>query len=156
MKKGNKKLVDILYALCFELVAVPIMGFLTYSIYDKLFYTSVIQSNVFLATILLFVLVFINIILLYGIAYVFNKIYKMNLITYIITGLITLFVGLWVEVYYYAMSKSSCLVNSNLDCLGATKNYTSFTIVIIMAVAYYLVYIVMHKMVERKLAIKKG
>lgn len=155
MKKSKKKFIDVLYALCFEFVAVPIMGFVTYSIFDRLFYTSTVHTNLFLASLLIFVLFLINIGALYGIAYVFNKIYKMNLITYIVTGLITIFIGLWFEVYYYAISKTSCLANSNLDCLGATKDYNTFTVVIIMAVAYYLIYIVMHKMIEKKLSISK-
>lgn len=68
---------------------------MTYSVYDKVFYTSVIQNNVILASTLIFALLLVNIAVLYGIAYLFNKIYKMNLITYIITGLITLFGGIW-------------------------------------------------------------
>lgn len=153
--KKKKKLIDVLYALCFQFVAVPLLGFTTYSIFDRLFYTSLIQNNVILASTLICSLFLINIAALYGIAYVFNKVYKMNLITYIVTGLITLFICLWFEVYYYAVSKTSCLANSNLDCLGATSNYNTFTIVIIMAVTYYLLYIIVHKMIEKKLSIKE-
>lgn len=155
MKKYKKKFIDVLYALGFEFVMVPIMGFVSYRIFDKLFYTNAVHNNLILASLLIFTLFVINIALLYGIAYVFNKIYKMNLITYVITGLITIFVGVWFEVYYYAMVKTSCLTNSNLDCLGATKDYNNFTVVIIMAVAYYLLYIVLHKMIEKKLSISK-
>lgn len=155
MKKNKKKLIDVLYALCFEFIAVPIMGFVTYSIYDRFFYTSTVHNNLFFASALIFVLVLANIVALYGIAYLFNKVYKMNLITYIVTGLITLFVGIWVEVYFYAVSKTNCLANSNLDCLGAVKDYNSFTVALIMAVSYYLIYIVLHKMIEKKLSISK-
>lgn len=155
MKKNKKKLIDVLYALCFEFVAVPILGYITYGVYYRLFYTSAVQNNLILASTLIFVLALANIAALYGIAYVFNKIYKMNLITYIVTGLITIFVGIWFEVYFYAISKTSCLPNSNLDCLGATKDYSSFTVVIILAIAYYLIYIVMHKMIEKKLSIRR-
>lgn len=155
MKKKDRKLIDVVYALIFQFIFIPLMGFLTYSVYNNLFYTEFIQNNVIMASILIFVLLFINLGILYGIAYLFNKIYKMNLITYVITGLITIFGGLWFLVYYYALVKTSCLPNSSLDCLGATKDYNVFLVGVIMAVAYYLVYIVLHKMVEKKLSMRK-
>lgn len=149
MKKLDKKVNNVLYALVFELVLIPILGYISYFMYSKLTVFSFMDSNLFLNILLLLVLVILNIIAIYYIAYAMVHIFKFNIEYQIVTCLIILFIAIWFKLYY-SIQLSNCSIDSNITCIDAMSNNLTFTTILIFLVSYNLLYIPMHIINKRK------
>lgn len=151
----KNKFINILYALILEFVFVPILGFFTYYVYDKVAFLGSVQDSMALFIVIIVLIVLINIILLYGLAYLFNVVYKFDFIYYIVVGLITSATCLWIKVYYFTVERAECLVADSINCLEANHNNHLFTVILVFVIAYYLLYLTVHKMVQKKIELSK-
>lgn len=147
--KKNKKINNVLYALVFELIFIPLLAYITYYIYTKLSYFS-FMDNIFINYFILVILVTLNLISLYYIAYALNHIYKFELEYQIVAGIIMIFISIWVKVYYYSVEQTICGSNTNIGCFNATLNNDLATAILIFLVVYNILYIPMHMITKRK------
>lgn len=147
--KKNKKINNVLYALVFELIFIPLLAYITYYIYTKLSYFSFMDS-IFINYFIVVILVTLNLIALYYIAYALNHIYKFELEFQIVAGLILIFISIWVKVYYYSVEQTICNSNTNIGCFNATLNNDLATAILIFLVVYNILYIPMHMITKRK------
>lgn len=146
MSKLNKKIINLFYAVIYQFIIIPLLGFISYIIYDKIAYLGIIQDNRIWFYILIIFLVAFNVICIYGIAVLYAKVYKANLTYYTIIGMCTIFASLWAKVYFYVLEDINCVEYNNSTCLDTLKNNSIASTVLIMLIAYYLVYIVLYKM----------
>lgn len=147
--KKNKKINNVLYALVFELIFIPLLAYITYYIYTKLSYFS-FMDNIFINYFIVVILVTLNLISLYYIAYALNHIYKFELEYQIVAGIIMIFISIWVKVYYYSVEQTICRTNTNIGCFNATLNNDLATAILIFLVVYNILYIPMHMITKRK------
>ncbi len=133
-----------LYALVFELVLIPILAYASFFIYTKLMLIDFISNSLMATAIVLILLTIINLVIVYFIAYAMNHIFKFTLEYQIVIGLIVIFIAVWFKVYYHAIVTPSCNLSSPTECLDAINNNRAFTTVLILLVAYNLVYVPMH------------
>lgn len=144
LKKRDKKVNNVLYALVFELVLIPILAYVSFFIYTKLTLIDFIGNSHMATAIVLIFLTVINLVLIYYIAYAMNHIFKFTLEYQIVVGLIVIFIAIWFKVYYHALVTPSCDLSSPTECLSAMTNDQAFTTVLILLVAYNLVYVPVH------------
>ena len=60
MKKMNKKVNNVLYALVYELIFIPLLSYVSYYIYTRLNYIGIINENLIFSSLILIVLVILN------------------------------------------------------------------------------------------------
>lgn len=144
MRKKDKKVNNVLYALVFELVLIPILAYVSFFIYTKLMLIDFISNSLMATAIVLILLTIVNLVIVYYIAYAMNHIFKFTLEYQIVIGLIVIFIAIWFKVYYHAIVTPNCNLSSPTECLNAINNNRAFTSVLILLVAYNLVYVPMH------------
>lgn len=145
-----KKIINIIYASIYQFVLVPILGFLTYLMYDKLAYLDIVQDSRIMFILLIGILVFLNVGAVYFISYVYNRFYKCEIVYYRIIGIIAIFIAIWYKVYYVALVKNVCVANDSVKCISTIKNNNLLTIALIALVTYYLVFLVTFKIANSK------
>ncbi len=148
MKKRNKKINNVLYSMVFELIFIPLLAYVSYYIYANISYFS-FMDNILMNYLIVAILVVLNLVALYYIAYVLNHIYKFDLEYQIVTGLIIIFIFIWVKVYYSSVEQTVCSSNVNIGCFDATLNNNMSTAILIFLIVYNLVYIPMHIITKR-------
>lgn len=149
MKKKNKK-INILYALVYQVILIPIMAYLTYSIYNKLLLVNFIGDNLIMSVLIIAILIALNIVAIYYIAYALNHIYKFELEYHIVVGLIMIFVTIWFKIYYYSLEQTRCGMDSYSGCLDAMNLNKVFTTVLVFVIIYNLIYIPLHMITKKK------
>lgn len=149
MKKKNKK-INILYAFIYQLILIPIMGYVSYSIYNSTFLASFISSNMFVNSLILLILVALNIVAIYYISCVLNHIYKYELEYHIVIAMIVVFITIWFKIYYNSVEQTRCSLEIYNNCLNAMKLNNLFTTVLVLVVLYNLMYIPLHMITKKK------
>lgn len=150
MKKWNKKVNNLLYALVYELVFIPILAYASFIIYSKLMLVNFISDNLVFNALLIIILVSANIFLVYYIAYILNHLFKFELEYQIVVGLVIIFIAVWFKLYYSSLESSLCGMDGQTGCLDAINNNKGFTSVLIFIITYNLLYIPIHILVRRK------
>lgn len=145
-----KKIINTIYASIYQFVLVPILGFLTYLMYDKLAYLDIVQDSRIMFILLIGILVFLNVGVVYFISYVYNRFYKCEIVYYRIIGIIAIFIAIWYKVYYVTLVKNVCVANDSVKCISTIKNNNLLTIALIALVTYYLVFLVTFKIANSK------
>lgn len=150
MNKISKRINNLLYALIYQIVIIPLLGYITYVVYDKIAFLNVVQESSIIFYLLIILLMAFNVVCVYGVAYLYTKVYKSKLSYYTVVGMFTLFIALWVKVYYYVLENFTCGEFISSRCLDAFKYNKVATTILIILVAYYFVYHVLHIMLEKK------
>lgn len=65
MKKMNKKVNNVLYALVYELIFIPLLSYVSYYIYTRLNYIGIINESLIFSSLILIVLVILNLLAVY-------------------------------------------------------------------------------------------
>ena len=148
MKLFQKRLKNSYFALLYQFCCVPLLALLSFFIYGTFILGKDLGNSIF-ALIMLIVLIVANIALIYGISTVFIKKLKMPLIYHIIVGACTLVGVAWLNVYLSTLEAVSCASFNTNTCIYSIVNGTSATLLLIACAAYYLVYIFIHKIVQK-------
>ncbi|MCI8794566.1 MAG: hypothetical protein HFI73_04230 [Bacilli bacterium] len=150
MKKMNKKVNNVLYALVYELIFIPLLSYVSYYIYTRLNYIGIINENLIFSSLILIVLVILNLLAVYYIAYALNHVFKFNLEYQIVIGFIIIFITIWIKMYYNSLENILCQLEGGSGCLEAARYNKLFSIVLIFVVTYNLLYVPLHKITKRK------
>lgn len=150
MKKKNKKVNNVLYALVYEFVLIPILAYVSYFIYTNFMNFRFMDGNYFLIALLLVGIIVLNLVLLYYIAYALTHIYNFDYEYQIVVGIIVIFIAMWFKVYYFQLESSLCSIESNSMCVEAMGNNKVITSILIFLVAYNMLYIPFHLINKRK------
>lgn len=150
MKKKNKKVNNVLYALVYEFVLIPILAYVSYFIYTNFMNFRFMDGNYFLIALLLVIIIVLNLVLLYYIAYALTHIYNFDYEYQIVVGIIVIFIAMWFKVYYFQLESSLCSIESNSMCVEAMGNNKVITSILIFLVAYNMLYIPFHLINKRK------
>lgn len=151
----KEKLNSIYYALLFEIIIIPFMGYVTYTLYNNVNYISLFQNYSFLRFVLLIILIAINIAVMYGYSLSLNKVFKVDTTYCNIVELFGIAFALWAKVYFASAEGIRC-TTSSVDCLDAMKFNKIATAILVGLFAYYIVFAAINKMVKAKIEIKKN
>lgn len=149
----KRKLINEYYAILYQFICVPLLTIFSLLLYYRFIVVRFASVGGLVTLLVTTILVLFNIASIYGIAYLMEHIFKMPLINHIITGASTIFVLLWINVYYITVTKSSCNedLESALEC-GKLINNSKITMTALIAcVTYFLLYIVIQRIVVKKM-----
>lgn len=152
----KKKLGSLYYSVIYEFVIIPILGLVTYLLYEKFAYTGAVLDNFFLYFLLILLLVLFNIFAIYAIAYIYNKVYKIDNFYYTLVGGITIGIVLWFKVFWYVMESINCTENYDFNCVPSIQYNKLSTVILVAAIAYFLIYQVLYKMINKKIKASRG
>lgn len=144
------------YAAVYEFIIVPFLCLITFLVFENLAYTEIVQNNIFLYILLLGLLVILNVAIVYVIAYLYNKVYKVNLNYYTIIGILTIGIVIWFKVFWYVMEAVNCYEVDSSHCITAIKSNQLSSYVLIASISYFLIYNILHRMIAKKIKIKKN
>ena len=108
-----------------------------------------IDANPIVNAIVLFGLVVANLGLVYYISKLFITKIKLPLVYHIIVGAATLVLIVWLNVYYNTVEYVSCANYSAVDCVHSITNGRTALLCLIASATYYLLYIFIHKIVQK-------
>lgn len=148
----KRKLINEYYALLYQFICVPLLAVFSLLMYYRFIVVRFADVGGVATLLVTAILILFNIAAIYGIAYLMEHIFKMPLINYIITGASTIFVLIWVNVYYITSENSSCddSLESAIRCGELINNSKIAKTALIAAITYYLLYIVIQKIVTKK------
>lgn len=159
-KKGlivvKKKLGSIYYSVVYEFVIIPILGLITYLLYEKFAYSGIILDNFFLYFILILLLVLFNIFGIYAIAYIYNKVYKIDNNYYTLVGGLTIGIVIWFKVFWYVMEGVNCNTINDVNCVPAIQYNKLSTVILVISISYFLIYQILYKMISKKMKLNNG
>lgn len=144
------------YALVYEFIVVPLLCFVSFLVYENLAYTDLVRSNFLIYILLLALLVAFNIAVIYAIAFLYNKVYKVSLNCYTIIGILTIGIVIWFKVFWYVMEVVNCYEINNDHCVSSIKSNKLSSYVLIASISYFLIYNVLHRMIAKKIKLKKN
>lgn len=153
----KRKLINEYYAILYQFICVPLLTVFSLLLYYRFIVVRFASVGGIATLLVTVVLVLFNIAAIYGIAYLMEKIFKMPLINHIITGASTIFVLVWLNVYYIVSINSSCdeKIESAIRCGEFIANSKIAKTALIACVTYYLLYIVIQKIVVKKIRSKE-
>lgn len=152
----KKKLWSLYYSVIYEFVIIPILCLITYLVYEKLAYTGLILDNFFLYFILILLLVLFNILAVYGIAYIYNRVYKINNNYYTLVGVLTIGIVLWFKVFWYVMEGINCNSTFDANCVPSIQYNKLSTTILVASISYFLIYQLLYKMIYKRNKINRG
>lgn len=149
----KRRLINEYYAILYQFICVPLLTIFSLLLYYRFIVARFASVGGLVTFLVTTVLVLFNIAAIYGIAYLMEHIFKMPLINYIITGASTIFVLLWLNVYFVTTTKSSCneKLASALKCGELISNSKIAMTALIACVTYFLLYIVIQRIVSKKM-----
>ena len=147
----KRKLINEYYAILYQFICVPLLTIFSLLLYYHFIVVRFASVGGFVTILVMTVLVLFNVAAIYGIAYLMEHIFKMPLINHIVTGATTIFILLWVNVYYVTTTKSSCNGLSALKCGELINNSKIAMTALIACVTYFLLYIVIQRIVVKKM-----
>ena len=145
MKKMNKKVNNVLYALVYELIFIPLLSYVSYYIYTRLNYIGIINESLIFSSLILIVLVILNLLAVY---YIANPIYSPC--GWLLISSAPMPITIWIKMYYNSLENILCQLEGGSGCLEAARYNKLFSIVLIFVVTYNLLYVPLHKITKRK------
>lgn len=148
----KRKLINEYYAVLYQFICVPLLTVFSLLLYYRFIVVRFANVGGLVTILVTTILVVFNIAAIYGIAYLMEHIFKMPLINHIITGASTIFVLLWVNVYFMTSTKSLCndKLESALECGKLINNSKIAMTALIACVTYFLLYIVIQRIVVKR------
>ena len=149
----KRKLINEYYAILYQFICVPLLTIFSLLLYYRFIVVRFASVGWFVTMLVTTILVLFNVAAIYGIVYLMEHVFKMPLINHIITGASTIFILLWVNVYFITTTKASCNedLESALACGELINNSKIAMTVLIACVTYFLLYIVIQKIVSKKI-----
>lgn len=145
----KRKLINELWALLYQFICVPLLTLLSLWLYSHFIVVSTASGGV-ISIFVTVILVLLNIAAIYGIAYLMENKFKMPLIYHILTGVITIFALVWINVYFVTMTNSSCDGVSAIKCGELINDSKIVMTALIASITYFLLYIVIRRIVIKK------
>ena len=152
----KRKMINEYYAMLYQFLCVPLLTFFSLLLYYRFIVVRFANVGGLVTILVTVILVLFNIAAIYGIAYLMEHVFKMPLINHIITGALTIFILLWVNVYFMASTKPACDGASAIKCSELINNSKMAMTALIACVTYYLLYIVIQRIVVKKLSRSNG
>ena len=149
----KRKLINEYYAILYQFICVPLLTIFSLLLYYRFIVVRFASVGGLVSVLVTVILVLFNVAAIYGIAYLMEHVFKMPLINHIITGCVTIFILLWVNVYYITTTKSSCSdkLESALECGKLINNSKIVMTALIACITYFLLYIVIQRIVAKKM-----
>ena len=151
----EKKLGSLYYSVVYEFVIIPFLCILTYLLYSKFAYSELVVDNILIYFILVLFLVLFNIISIYGIAYIYTKVYKIDNNYYTLVGVLTIGIIIWFKVFWYVMEGVNCNSLNDVNCVPAIQYNKLSTIILVVSIAYYAIYQTLYKMINKKMKLRR-
>ncbi|MDE6141492.1 MAG: hypothetical protein K2G03_02710, partial [Bacilli bacterium] len=141
------------YAILYQFICVPLLTIFSLLLYYRFIVVRFASVGGLVTILVTTILVLFNVAAIYGIAYLMEHVFKMPLINHIITGASTIFILLWLNVYFVTSTKSSCSekLASALECGELINNSKIAMTALIACVTYFLLYIVIQRIVSKKM-----
>lgn len=152
--KENGSITEFLYALVLQFIFIPVMGFFSYNLYDKIAVLGSLSDSFVLFFIIIFILVLANISCIYGLAYLLNRVYKYDVRYYRYVGIFSSIIMVVLKIYYTFLEDMECVIDTSLRCLVSSSRNKSVTIVMIFVITYYFVYLITDYIVKKSIEYK--
>ena len=147
MKKFRKRVENSYYAILYQFCCVPVLAILSFFIYSEVVIGN--GNNSILSMVVIFFLLVANLSLIYLISRIFITKIKMPLIYHIVVGAFSIVLVTWLNVYYGTIEAVSCSDYSATACVNSIINGRSALLCLIACASYYLIYIFIHKIVQK-------
>ena len=149
MKKQSKDVMSIVIStipyIIYVLVIIPLLGKITFSLYQGFALTSVKLTN----TIVTLILILANILVILSLLYIFNKMTKFNMKKYLLVGGTVFMYTLIMAIYRYSLYSPVKIVSqetATADALLKFKNYTYARGIFIAFAVYFIITIFVNRM----------
>lgn len=143
----KRKLINEYYAMLYQFLCVPLLTIFSLLLYYRFIVVRFADIGGLVTIFVTTILVLFNIAVIYGIVYLMENVFKMPLINHIVTGAITIFVLVWINVYFMKATKLSCDEVSAIKCSELINNSKIAMTALIACVTYFLLYIVIDRIV---------
>lgn len=151
----KKLLVNEYYALLYQFLVVPLLACSSLLFYYHFVIVRVGEISPVVSIIVAAVLIALNILIIYGLACLVNKVFKMPMINHIITGVITMVILGFTNVYFYSATKSTCDEISAIKCGQNIGNFRFAKTALIVVITYFFLYIIIQTIVNKQAKLKK-
>ncbi len=148
MKKQGKNIMSIVLStipyIIYVLVIIPLLGKVTYSLYEGFALTSVQMTN----TIVTLVLILANILVILSLLYIFNQMTKFNMKKYLLVGGTVFLYTLIMAIYKYILYSPVKIVSeetATAEALLKLKNYTLSRGIFIAFAVYFIITIFINR-----------
>lgn len=148
----KRKIINECLALIYQFVCVPLLAIISLNFYSKMVLLLNSSGSYLILFLILAVIIILNIAAIYGIVYLLKEVFNMPLINHILTGLVTMFILIWVYVYFITLTNTSCkeVSLSAIDCSQNILGSKAVMTALVVVIAYFFLYIVMQKIVQKK------
>lgn len=151
----KKLLVNEYYALLYQFLVVPILAGCSLLFYYHFIITRSSEISFIVTLLVTAVLVALNILIIYGLACLVKKIFKMPMINHIVTGVVTMAILGLTNVYFYNATNSSCAEVSAIKCGQNIGNSKFAMTALIVVITYFFLYIIIQTIVNKQVDAKK-
>lgn len=145
------KIKNTLYAIGLEIIFIPMIWAVSYFLINH----NLLTTDMVAIILISIGIILLNVAFIYLVSFLVNRFIHMPLIYYLVVGAISTFILLWVRVFYKSTETLVCANLSATGCLDAIKNSKFISMALIMALAYYFIYVLMHKMTQTKVDKKR-
>lgn len=151
----KKLLVNEYYALLYQFLIVPILAGCSLLFYYHFIIVRVSEINPIVTFIVTAVLIALNILIIYGIACLVKKVFKMPMINHIVTGVVTMVILGFTNAYFYNATNMTCSEVSAIKCGQNISNSKFAMTALIIVITYFFLYIIIQTIVNKQAEIKK-
>ncbi len=153
----KKLLVNEYYALLYQFLIVPILAGCSLLFYYHFVLLRSGEISFIVTLLVTAVLVALNILIIYGLACLVNKVFKMPMINHIVTGAITMLILGLTNVYFYSATGKFCVesMESAIKCNNNIGNSKFAMTALIVVVTYFFLYIIIQTIVNKQAKSKK-
>lgn len=152
----KQKLINQYYAMLYQFLCVPLLAFSSIMLYYRFVYVRLSDISLLLQGVITIILILFNLVVIYGIAYLLKKVFKMPLINYVLTGIVTIVGIAAVNVYFSSMEQVTCSQDSAIACV-ANMNHSKLAMTILITyITYFCLYLVIQKIVDKQLIKKEA
>ncbi len=151
----KKLLVNEYYALLYQFLIVPILAGGSLLFYYHFVILREGEINPIVTFIVTAVLIALNIVIIYGIACLVRKVFKMPMINHIVTGVVTMVILGFTNAYFYRATNMTCAEVSAIKCGKNIGNSKFAMTALIVVVTYFFLYIVIQTIVNKQAEAKK-
>ncbi len=146
----KEKLKKIGIVLLYEVILVPLLGIVTYSLYNHFVVEAPWGASQGVMTVTMLLFIALNIGCLYFLATLYVKKLQYPFVYHMIGGLIPIFVSVWGYVYFKTIEKAACDGASLLNCSDAVLDLKNVKLALIAFIAYYFLFVVLLKMIKKQ------
>lgn len=153
----KKMLVNEYYALLYQFLIVPILAGSSLLFYYHFIILRMNEINFAVTLIVTAVLIALNVLIIYGIACLVKKIFKMPMINYIVTGVVTMVILGFTNAYFYNATNMFCVesMESAIKCKNNIGNSKFAMTALIVVATYFFLYIIIQTIVNKQTELKK-